>query len=72
MTTDALFNKGNPGFILDDDEAMQHVYDNLEEWAAANDDSEDDRMFQSVYSTHCSDLNTRAGTRWAGQWIYII
>lgn len=47
LTKDALYTKGSPGFLLDDEEAGQYVYDGLEDFAAEHGIS-DDSMFLAV------------------------
>ena len=52
MSIEALYSKTSPlGFLLDDDEARQLVYNGLEDWAADNDDSPDDTMFHAVHTS---------------------
>lgn len=48
LTSDVLFGKDGLGFLLSDDKARQYVYNALEEWAADNDDSNDDSLFDAV------------------------
>ena len=51
FSSEALYSKKAPGFLLSDDEALQYVYNELGPWAEQNDDSGDDSMFHEVCIT---------------------